>query len=65
MNQFEVIDDRLGKGSFGMAQLVRRKSDKKKFVVKEVARGVKNKKKAEENDEVRILKSLKHPHIVR
>ena len=65
MNDFNIIDDRLGKGSFGRAWLVERKSDKKKFVVKEVARDVKNKKKAEENAEVRILKSLKNPNIVR
>ena len=65
MDQFNVIDDRLGKGSFGKAWVVERKSDKKKFVIKEVARGVKNKKKAEENEEVRILKSLKDPNIVR
>ena len=45
--------------------MVERKTDKKKFVVKEVARGVTNKEKAEENDEVRILKSLRDPNIVR
>ena len=65
MDQFKVIDDRLGKGSFGKALVVERKTDKKKFVVKEVARGVTNKEKAEENDEVRILKSLRDPNIVR
>ena len=65
MEQFNVINDRLGKGSFGKAKLVERKTDKKKFVIKEVARGIKNKEKAEENEEVRILKSLKDPNIVR
>ena len=65
MEQFNVINDHLGQGSFGKAKLVERKSDKKRFVVKEVARGITNKEKAEENEEVRILKSLKDPNIVR
>ena len=65
MEQFNVINDRLGKGSFGKAQLVERKSDKKRFVVKEVAHGITNKEKAEENEEVRILKSLMDPNIDR
>ena len=65
MNQFNIINECLGKGSFGSAMLVERKTDKKRFVVKEVARGIKNKEKAEENEEVRILKSLKDPNIVR
>ena len=58
MNQFKILNERLGKGFFGAAVLVERKTDKKKFVVKEVARGITNKEKAEENEEVRILKSL-------
>ena len=65
MEQFNVINDRLGKGSFGKAKLVERKSDKKMFVVKEVERGITNKEKAEKNEEVRILKSLKDQNIVR
>ena len=65
MNQFKILNERLGKGSFGAAMLVERKTDKKKFVVKEVARGITDKEKAEENEEVRILKSLKDPNIVR
>ena len=48
MEKFNIINDRLGKGSFGKAKLVERKSDKKRFVVKEVARGITNKEKAEE-----------------
>ena len=40
MEQFNVINDRHGKGSFGKAKLVERKNDKKRFVVKEVARGI-------------------------
>ena len=41
MEQFNVMNvDRLGKGSFGKAKLVERKNDKKRFVVKEVARGI-------------------------
>ena len=44
--------------------LVERKTDKNKFVFKEVVRGIRNKEKAEENEEVRILKSLKDLIIV-
>ena len=64
MNQFNVLNERLGRGSYGTAKLVERKTDKKKFVVKEV-RGIKSPEEAENNEEVRILKSMKNPNIVR
>ena len=58
MDRFNEVK-RLGRGSFGTAKLVQRKSDKKLFVVKDQP----------ENDEARkeanTLKSLVNDNIVR
>ena len=58
MDRFDEIE-RLGRGAFGTAKLVQRKSDKKLFVVKD----------QEETDqarkEVNILRSLVDINIVR
>ena len=55
----------LGKGSFGQAVLVRRKSDKKELVAKEVDMKRMNRKEREEAiHEVKMLKKLRHPNIV-
>ena len=55
----------LGRGGFGSAFLVERKSDKKLFVIKTMKfyQSVSKKKFAE--NEVKILKSANHPNIVR
>lgn len=55
----------LGKGSFGQAVLIRRKSDKKELVAKEVDIKRMNRKEREEAiHEVKMLKKLRHPNIV-
>lgn len=59
-----VILEKLGTGSFAVVRKVRRKCDKKFFAAKIIK---KNKLKQEElkniNDEVRVLKKLRHPNI--
>ena len=58
MDRFDEIE-RLGRGAFGTAKLVQRKSDKKLFVVKDQPETDEAKK------EVNILKSLVDINIVR
>jgi serine/threonine protein kinase len=56
----------LGKGSFGAALLIKRKSDGQLLVVKEVNMAKMNAKEREEaRNECRILQQLSHPNIVR
>ena len=58
MDLFDEIE-RLGRGAFGTAKLVQRKSDKKLFVVKDQPENDEAKKEAE------TLKSLVDVNIVR
>ncbi|KAG5470420.1 hypothetical protein LSCM1_01664 [Leishmania martiniquensis] len=56
----------LGKGSFGSAILIKRKTDGLLFVVKEVAMTRMSKKEREEaRHECTVLQQLQHPNIVR
>ena len=56
----------IGKGSFGEAIMVQRRSDKAAFVVKKVPlTGLPEKERAEAANEVAVLDALQHPHIVR
>ena len=58
MHRFNEVK-RLGRGSYGTAKLVQRKSDKKLFVVKD------QEETNEARKEVNILKSLVDINIVR
>ncbi|KAK8895083.1 hypothetical protein M9Y10_023525 [Tritrichomonas musculus] len=64
MNKYEIVKT-LGQGGYGKANLVRRKTDKKLFVEKEVrltSLGPKDREGAIQ--EAKLLASLKHPYIV-
>lgn len=64
MENFEVVTH-IGKGSFGLVSKVRRKSDGKMFVWKELNYGkMSDKEKKQLVTEVNILKKLNHPNIV-
>jgi NIMA (never in mitosis gene a)-related kinase len=55
----------LGKGSFGAAWLVQRKSDGQKFVAKEIRFGkMSQQEKDSARQEVATLRSLSHPNII-
>ena len=55
----------LGKGSFGVATLIRRKTDNALFVSKEVQLlRMSPKERDEARHEVKILQRLRHPNIV-
>lgn len=65
MENYEIISN-IGKGSFGMVSKVRRKSDGKILVWKELNYGkMSEKEKQQLVSEVNILRDLRHPHIVR
>jgi len=60
------VESQIGSGSFGSVSLIRRKSDDKKLVWKELRYGQMNEKeKAQIVAEVNILRELRHPCIVR
>ncbi|CBY23261.1 unnamed protein product [Oikopleura dioica] len=64
MDEFERIKD-LGKGSFGCAILVRRKSDNKQLVIKEISLAhLSTKDINDARKEATFLKELTHPNIV-
>ena len=83
MNRFEILNDRLGNGNFGVAMLVKRsvwrkkvfqilwsktvrtQVDDKMFVIKAIPHEMNSNEKDATNQEVDILKELKHPNIVR
>jgi serine/threonine protein kinase len=65
MENYEVITN-IGKGSFGVVSKVRRKTDGKILVWKELNYGkMSEKEKQQLVAEVNILRELRHPNIVR
>ena len=65
MENYEKISD-IGKGSFGVVCKVRRKSDGRTLVWKEMNYGRMNEKEKQQLvSEVNILRELHHPNIVR
>ena len=65
MENYEIINN-IGKGSFGVVSKVRRKSDGRTLVWKELNYGrMSEKEKQQLVSEVNILRELRHPHIVR
>lgn len=65
MENYEVVSN-IGKGSFGYVSKVRRKSDGRILVWKELNYGkMSEKEKQQIVSEVNILRELRHPNIVR
>lgn len=65
MEKYEVLEH-VGKGSFGAVTKIRRKSDNKILVWKEISYGkMKEKEKQQLVSEVNILRELRHPNIVK
>eukprot|EP01083_Nonionella_stella_P086476 240295_1 len=65
MQRYEVIR-KIGKGSFGTVDLIRRRKDGKKLVLKRMKIGSVSKKERDMcHNEVHLLERLNHPSIVR
>lgn len=65
MENYEKIGD-IGKGSFGIVSKIKRKSDGRTLVWKELNYGkMSEKEKSQLVSEVNILRELRHPNIVR
>ena len=65
MENYEKLTD-IGKGSFGVVSKIKRKSDGRVFVWKELNYGRMNEKEKQQLvSEVNILRELHHPNIVR
>lgn len=65
MQRYEVLR-KIGKGSFGTVDLVRRRKDGKSFVLKRMRIGsVSSKEREMCHNEVQLLERLNHPSIVR
>lgn len=65
MENYELVNH-IGKGSFGVVSKVRRKSDGRLLVWKELNYGrMSEKEKQQLVAEVNILRELRHPNIVR
>ena len=65
MEKYEILEH-VGKGSFGAVTKIRRKSDGKFLVWKEINYGkMKEKEKQQLVSEVNILRELRHPNIVK
>jgi NIMA (never in mitosis gene a)-related kinase 2 len=65
MDKYETLEQ-VGKGSFGAVTKIKRKSDGKILVWKEISYGkMREKEKQQLVSEVNILRELRHPHIVK
>jgi NIMA (never in mitosis gene a)-related kinase 1/4/5 len=65
MNKYKIVKT-IGKGTFGTAYLVESLTEHKKYVIKKINMSQMNaKEKKEALNEVNIIKSLDHPHIVK
>eukprot|EP00761_Pharyngomonas_kirbyi_P009801 gb/GECH01009819.1/.p1 GENE.gb/GECH01009819.1/~~gb/GECH01009819.1/.p1 ORF type:complete len:114 (+),score=17.48 gb/GECH01009819.1/:1-342(+) len=65
MDRYEKIKV-VGKGTFGSAVLVRSKEDGNKYIIKQINLATMPKSEREEAmNEVRVLRQLDHPNIVR
>lgn len=64
MKDFQIIS-RLGEGSYSSVWKVKRKSDGQEYAMKKVKLSTLNQKEKENAlNEVRILASIKNPHII-
>lgn len=64
MKDYETIKV-IGKGTFGRAILVKKKTTGEQLIIKHVAMGqLSQKEKKEALNEVNVLRQLKHPHII-
>lgn len=65
MENYEVLGT-IGKGSFGNVRKIKRKSDGRILVWKELNYGkMSEREKTQLVSEVNIIRELRHPHIVR
>ena len=65
MDKYEVVCE-IGKGSFGTVSKIKRKSDKKKLIWKELKyEGISDKEKQLIINEINLLKEMNHPNIVK
>jgi NIMA (never in mitosis gene a)-related kinase 1/4/5 len=65
MDNFTIIK-KLGEGAFGIVYKVRRKTDKRSYALKKIHLRNMNKRQIEDGlNEVRLLASLKHKHIIK
>mmetsp|Transcript_1694 Transcript_1694/g.5941 ORF Transcript_1694/g.5941 Transcript_1694/m.5941 type:complete len:710 (-) Transcript_1694:2334-4463(-) len=65
MNHYDIIKV-IGKGTFGRAILVRKKSNQKQLIIKQVTMSqLSMKEKKEALNEVNVLRQLKYPHIIK
>lgn len=66
MDNYEIIKDNLGIGTFGRVYLVRHKPTKRLMVWKQINYGqMQDREKQQLINELNILKELKHENIVR
>ena len=64
LNDFEIIKE-LGKGSFGIVYLIKRKIDNSLYALKQVKLSkMEKKEKISSLNEIRLLASISHPNII-